>query len=417
MKNGIWFCFLLLPLLALSQEEGIHFAHGLNWQQVKEKARAERKYIFIDCYATWCGPCKMMARTVFPQKTAGDYYNEKFINIKLQLDTTDNDNEEVKSWYADGKAISDQGEVKAFPTLLFYNPDGILVHRISGAASTPDELIALGEDAMDSTKQYFTLKGKYKSGDRNPEFLLQVTRMLMNVGDTKTAAYMFGQYVNADKNMPMNEENVGLLSAFAKQSQDSAFIVLINNYDKISNERAKQIANRSIIRIVGSEEIVEKTFSQKKAKSVNWDSLQNAIAAKYPMLPKTLIDELLSEGRFNFYRFAGDKKKYGAAIVQHIKIYGTNASPETLNNAAWDVFQTCNDPEILQAAIGWSKRYQDTTSNAAFIDTYANLLYKTGNKKEALAYETKALSLAPQIEKKTYQQTLDKMKKGIKTWD
>ncbi len=36
----------------------IHFENGLSWEQIKEKAKAEHKYIFVDCYATWCGPCK-----------------------------------------------------------------------------------------------------------------------------------------------------------------------------------------------------------------------------------------------------------------------------------------------------------------------------------------------------------------------
>jgi thiol:disulfide interchange protein len=44
--------------------KGIRFEHGLSWAQVKEKAKAENKYIFMDCYATWCGPCKAMDKNV-----------------------------------------------------------------------------------------------------------------------------------------------------------------------------------------------------------------------------------------------------------------------------------------------------------------------------------------------------------------
>ena len=52
-----------------------------------------------------------------------------------------------------------------------------------------------------------------------------------------------------------------------------------------------------------------------------------------------------------------------------------------------------------------------------YIDTYANLLYKLGKKDEAITWEQKALDLAPEGEKKSYEETLDKMKKGEKTWN
>ena len=41
-----------------SENSGIQWAKGLAWQQIRQKAKKENKYIFVDCYATWCGPCR-----------------------------------------------------------------------------------------------------------------------------------------------------------------------------------------------------------------------------------------------------------------------------------------------------------------------------------------------------------------------
>ena len=33
----------------------------LTLEKALEQAKVENKYVFIDCYTSWCGPCKMMA--------------------------------------------------------------------------------------------------------------------------------------------------------------------------------------------------------------------------------------------------------------------------------------------------------------------------------------------------------------------
>ena len=36
----------------------------LSLEKAREQARAENKPIFLDCYTSWCGSCKMMANDV-----------------------------------------------------------------------------------------------------------------------------------------------------------------------------------------------------------------------------------------------------------------------------------------------------------------------------------------------------------------
>src|SRR5580704_17038791 len=94
---------LLFPLSAMAQ--GIHFEENSSWQQVQAKAKAEHKYIFMDCYATWCVPCKYMSKNVFTLPEVGDLVNENFISVSVQMDVTPKDNDTVKSWYADAKQL------------------------------------------------------------------------------------------------------------------------------------------------------------------------------------------------------------------------------------------------------------------------------------------------------------------------
>ena len=135
-----FFLILVLPGLLLTstvsaQGTGVHFEHKLSWTEVQAKAKAENKYIFMDCFTTWCGPCRHMRDVIFPQAEMGEYFNDKFVNIEVQLDTTSKDNEQVKSWYADAHAIMKQYSINAFPTYLIFAPDGRVLHRIVGGGT------------------------------------------------------------------------------------------------------------------------------------------------------------------------------------------------------------------------------------------------------------------------------------------
>ena len=50
------------------------------------KAKAENKLVFMDCYTSWCGPCKYMTETIFPQEKAGEFFNPKFVCVKFDME-------------------------------------------------------------------------------------------------------------------------------------------------------------------------------------------------------------------------------------------------------------------------------------------------------------------------------------------
>ena len=60
---------LFLSVLCLQAKCQIQFDEG-SFTEVLTKAKQEKKMVFMDCYTSWCGPCKMMTEEVFPQKEA-----------------------------------------------------------------------------------------------------------------------------------------------------------------------------------------------------------------------------------------------------------------------------------------------------------------------------------------------------------
>jgi len=106
-----------------------------NWNEALKQAAAQHKYIFVDAYATWCGPCKMLKATTFKNKKAAEFYNKNFINIAIDMEK------------GMGPQLAAQWRMQAYPTLIIFNPKGEPVLGTVGYIKAPD-LIRFGEAAL-----------------------------------------------------------------------------------------------------------------------------------------------------------------------------------------------------------------------------------------------------------------------------
>jgi thioredoxin 1 len=111
--------------------EGIQFTDAA-WKDILKKAKAEKKVIFLDAYASWCGPCKLLQKNVFTKKAVGEVYNTKFINVKMDMEK------------GEGPALSQVYPLEAYPTLLFIDSNGKILKKVIGL-QTPENLIAIGK--------------------------------------------------------------------------------------------------------------------------------------------------------------------------------------------------------------------------------------------------------------------------------
>jgi thioredoxin 1 len=118
----------------IDNEEGLVFFKG-TWQETLEKAEKEDKLIFLDAYASWCGPCKAMQQNVFPTQKLGEFYNANFINVKIDMEK------------GEGPALSAKYGVRAYPSLFFIDSDGQVVKSALGYQNV-NKLLKLGEDAL-----------------------------------------------------------------------------------------------------------------------------------------------------------------------------------------------------------------------------------------------------------------------------
>ncbi len=122
MKKILTFIAAIALAFAAYAQEGIKWETG-TFQQTLNKAKENKQgpnIVFLDCYTTWCGPCKFMAENVFTTKEAGDYFNKKFINAKMDMEK------------GEGIEIAKKYKVRAYPTFLILDGDGNELGRVVG---------------------------------------------------------------------------------------------------------------------------------------------------------------------------------------------------------------------------------------------------------------------------------------------
>ncbi len=146
MKNAIFIAITAIGLVAViafknqkvdfnsNTDGGVDFEKG-TWEGVLEKAKKENKLIFLDVYATWCGPCKLLKKNTFSDTTVGAFYNQNFINMAV------NGEDEA------GLKLVNKYHLTGYPSLLFIDGNGKVVKQ-TGGYHNPDEFLALGKSIL-----------------------------------------------------------------------------------------------------------------------------------------------------------------------------------------------------------------------------------------------------------------------------
>ncbi|MGZ5193137.1 MAG: thioredoxin family protein, partial [Kaistella sp.] len=117
--NKLFSLFIFFISVTVLSQESINFEKG-TFKEILAKAKSEKKLVFMDAYAVWCGPCKMMEKNIFPLESVREYYNANFINARFDMEK------------GEGREIAAKYGVRSYPSFLFLNGDGEVVMNSYG---------------------------------------------------------------------------------------------------------------------------------------------------------------------------------------------------------------------------------------------------------------------------------------------
>ena len=389
MKNTIIIAFFLFFSTSMQAQVGIKFEQNIHWKDILIKAKTEKKYIFVDCYTTWCGPCKYMSKEIFPKPAVGKFFNENYINVGLQIDSTVDDNNAIKFQYEDAAYIRNQYSIQGYPTYLYFNPDGELVHKDFGS-SNELEFIIKGTMALDTLQQYYTQLKKYEVGFKNSLFLKKLALLALRAQEPAATAKFAKEYISLRPEVLNNKDDIEFIYNTARTVRDTGFILIMNNLGKTEKVVGKKKLHRTLKTIVLESEFAANYLIWSNWADKKWADYSKAIIKKYPPVGEEVIFEI----RINTLQNKDNCGNYLNTIEKYQLDH--KLSNEQLNEFAWNIYLNCSDVKILNSALKLSKASIATKANIDpnHIDTYANLLFKIGRKKEAIKWEEKAKKMA-----------------------
>ncbi|MCB9310804.1 MAG: thioredoxin family protein [Lewinellaceae bacterium] len=363
--SRILYLLIVIVLYNLNvQAQGIEFLE-VPWKDAFAKAKEEQKLVFIDCYTKWCGPCKAMAKNTFTQKEVGDFFNENFINLKLDMEGED------------GVTFSHKYAVSAYPTLYFIDGEGKIVKKFVGGRQ-PDALISIAKDAIKSNDQSAKFEENYNAGDRSYDLVLGYVKALNAAG--KPSGKIANDYIRSKPDITEDQLLVFYFEALV-ESDSRIFNLVLDHRNQVG-------------KLVGFQQLQQKLAASLDAsvkKAIQFESeplLDETLTNAKRSIPKD-SEQFSFESKMSFYSALRQADKYREAYKGYIKSDAKNS--KTYNKVISSITGTFDDnKEMMADAEKYSEKLFDLTEDYASLKLLVQTFSMNGSYSKALSIVEKA---------------------------
>lgn len=339
--------FICISFSVLAQDNSLNLKQGkrilfeyLSFEEAKDKAKKENKLIFIDTYTNWCKPCKEMDKFTFTDSTLSAYFNNNFVNIKINTETEK------------GKKISKDYQISVVPTLLFLDGEGNLISKYVGALAAYELLIygqALKKGKVFSSESEVNqlihkgAKQKYFENPCNVDLVITYLGIIPEDELQKEMILIKDRFVECmqEKNEYSKQQVEFLLERLIQTRNDKTYNFYLDHIDKFEENYGDSIMAyenymEEILFFNAIDKIISHTKEIKNISEEDMTNFEKAIS-KYELFSEKL--ELLSKERsferpishsfvtfitnreaMNFYFQINESAKFGKYLLKYGQI-------------------------------------------------------------------------------------------------
>ncbi len=183
IKSNIFFLLLVaLPLTLNAQVEFIEVETREQMNAAQKKASDQMLMLFVDVYATWCGPCKMMDSEVYTDPSVADYMNSHYVSVRL-----DGESDYGRNYVA-------EQQLEGYPTMFIFSDEGERVSKVVGY-TPPDELIATLTSVSEGFNKVKNYRARYQNGSLDPEGFADYIAVVRDMGNQEEAERLASEYM------------------------------------------------------------------------------------------------------------------------------------------------------------------------------------------------------------------------------
>ncbi|WP_299890051.1 thioredoxin family protein [uncultured Lacinutrix sp.] len=363
-----------------------------DYNKAIEVASLQDKLIFIDFYTTWCAPCKKLDKLIFQNDSIKQVLGKDFILLKY--------NAENDSIFH----LSKKHHVSSYPTGLIINKKGYVLNRKYGFPGV--DFQSLNKNVLEFTNNGIELnrKNKILKGYSNKIEVSKYPKFYVDYIDrtnTRINPLEINEYLKTEKDI-FSEEYFSTLIYFAKESTNDIAETILKNRDKYLTLYGKTDVEIMMYFLTSSK--FDQAISEKSQSK--YDA---AVIYAKAGLSKKWTDDILPSFEKDFLK-AQNKWDKVFEINKNLKSKG-EFNNEYVNHFCWQVYEDCENQEIIKECLKWMKVVIKEEPTYSYLDTYAYLMYKSGDKKEAKKIALLAIETAKKKEENT--ESMEKLIKMI----
>ena len=339
---GSWI-MMGFTFLAIGQVNFIEVTTLEEMQEARKKASDQMLMVFVDVYATWCGPCKLMDKEVYTDPSVAEYMNANFVSVRMDGETD----------Y--GRKYAAEQKLEGYPSMFIFSDDGEPISKVVGF--TPAEkLVASLKGTVENYRTVKEYKTKYERGTLETGDFATYISVVREMGNQEEAEELASEYMERIIDPNLSDNDIQVVAFYMDLEDDwwPEFSSDIERLKKVLGDNymlaMEKIYNNTLVKAVEEDNIqLISKMSNELATLVEVEATNSWDLRSLPFIQyyyyTNQMDELIAyvDGRFASDRVGDHAWLYGAAsqITDMDQQYLTQALLE--KGVEW--FQTCIDLE------------------------------------------------------------------------
>ena len=283
--------------------------------------------------------------------------------------------------------LSKKHHVSSYPTAIVLNSKGYVVNRKYGfpgedAQTLRKSVLEFTSESTNLNKQNKYLKGYSNTIDETkyPKFYNDyVNRTIKKVKPAD-----FDEFFTGKQNF-LKEEDFTPLFYFGRNAPSHIGNIILKDKQKFFDLYGKQDVEILLYFISSAK------FNEAISEN-NQEKYGQAIAFTKKALSQGWVDDILP--RFEIERLKAQNNWDGVFKIYEERKIREGISEGEINHICWDVYKNCDDQKVIAKSVNWMKELTDKNPEFAYLETYAFLLHKLGDKKRTKEVAERALQTA-----------------------